>query len=402
MLEEGILRPELIHLGSLQKIVEEGLKSFPDLEFPLEITRYHLLDIIKLLQVEKVGHLHYLMIIPLTYKEKYQVFKLIPHPIHIDPHTLGLPDLKEILLIDGNRTYISTTSDNLFSISNKYHVIIKMEAIFSQNKSSCEWEAFQQNGDKMVQLCNYKKVGNTNDTLVLETPTHRLVYFDIITQVSLECPGKNIRTQLQGMHRFPLSCDVKTELVYWPAKQTLKIEINETEPLQIDSTMLPIINLNKTSKLHTSLKNLIEELPKENEPYTVDFDYYGITNGQIQSYQIYANSILIVIVIINSLIIGFLFVKWYRTLSSTGLRRAFQSKKLKRARDSLKQRYYINKIRNNLRKNRTRIKNQFRDASDDPLPPPEYTETGSNAEAKPSTGQPIPKKDIYPILPRYL
>ena len=51
LLEKDILNPELINLDSLNKTVTEGLQSFPDLEFPVEINRYNMSQIIKLLKI---------------------------------------------------------------------------------------------------------------------------------------------------------------------------------------------------------------------------------------------------------------------------------------------------------------------------------------------------------------
>ncbi len=402
LLEQGIIRPELIHLPSLKKIIEEGLKSFPDLEFPLEVDRYQLLDIIKLIQIKKVGHLHYLMIIPLTFKTTYDLIKIIPHPIKLSDTALGLPELKDILLINGNETYISTYESNLFEVSGNISVLLKTEQINQQGKPSCEWEAYNQRNDNMTQLCNYKRIGHINDTIVIETPTDRLVYFAKSTPVSVDCAGKNLRADLTGMHKFPLKCNIRTKDTYWPAKQTLTIELNETDSVPIYFTQLPILKLNVTSKTHSSLQKLINELPKKDDKYTIDFDYYGLTSQQVQTYQVYSNSIIIIIVIINSVLIAFLMLKGYittkkqtREAMSRGLKRALSSRKLRKTRDSIRQSFRNKKVRDSLRQKRTQLLDKL-PHNDKNSSLPKY-EDQVISKADETTND-----DLYPVLPRYL
>ena len=158
-------------------------------------------------------------------------------------------------------------------------------------------------------MCNYNKIGKINDTFVVETDQNRLVYFSELTKVSLGCPDKQLRDTLFGLHKLPLACDIETEYVFWPAKQTVTIAIDLNETSVLDSSSLPIISVNKTSKVHKSLRELLAKLPKEDDPFTIDFNYYGLSLEEIQSYSIYAQSCLTIIVVINSLIIGFLLIK---------------------------------------------------------------------------------------------
>ena len=394
LLERGIIRPELIHLPSLKKIVEEGLKSFPDLEFPLEINRHHLLDITKLLQIRKVGHLHYLMVIPLTFKTSYKLIKIVPHPIKINDYTLGLPELKEILLIDGNKTYISTREGNLFKVSGNYSVLINSEPINQQGKPSCEWEAYKQNSNNMTKLCNYKKIGHVNDTVVMETPTDRLVYFARTTPVSIDCAGKTIRADLTGMHKFPLKCDIHTKDTYWAARQTLSIELNNTDLTPFYFNQLPVIELNDTSDMHTSLRKLIDELPKKGDKYTIDFDYYGLTSEQVQTYQVYSNTVIIIIVIINSMFIGFLMLKLKSgKVFTRGVKQMVKSQKLSKARDSVRKSLRRNKVRDSVRQKRTHLLDRI---TNNEKHPPRY-EDHVTAEVNESNNE-----ELYPVLPRYL
>ena len=51
LLNQGVINADLIDLKSFKKIIAEGLKAFPEMEFPLETTRYQLNHIIKILKI---------------------------------------------------------------------------------------------------------------------------------------------------------------------------------------------------------------------------------------------------------------------------------------------------------------------------------------------------------------
>ena len=105
LLEKDILNPELVNLDSLNKTVTEGLQSFPNLEFPVKINRYNMPQIIKLLKIQRISHLKFLVIIPLTHKMTYKAYSLVPHLVKIDQTSLVVPEMKELLL-KGEGNYI--------------------------------------------------------------------------------------------------------------------------------------------------------------------------------------------------------------------------------------------------------------------------------------------------------
>lgn len=342
LLHKGILNADLINVTSLERIVAEGQKTFPHLEFPLPIGRYDLTHIVKILKVQLIGHHQFVMVIPLTHIQDYEVFRLVPHPVKLGTNTLVLPEMKDILLKDAT-SYILTNTVNMYSISAQDHLLLDVEPIYNHQKATCEWEGFKKNITAMLALCTYNEVGHFNDTMVIETDQHRLIYFSKPTKVSLDCPDKQVRDNLIGFHKLPLACDIKTDFVFWPAKQTITIELNDTDSFKLDSTYLPIIDVNRTSKVHTSLRELLNRLPKDSDPFTIDFNYYDLTLERIQTYSIYAQTILTVIVVINSLIVGFLLIKWIYTRKQKtvqhkfeGLRDSFRSKKNNINRESLR------------------------------------------------------------------
>ena len=348
LLEKGILNADLIDIKSFQAIVSEGIESFPELEFPLEISRYTLVHITKIVKIHKIGHLNFLMSIPLSQKIKYNVTTLIPHPLQIVGTTLALPDIKDTILTDLDRSYIITNKENVYTISPNIHLLTTTEPIYRQTKSTCEWMTYQKNIDQMTKLCNFNIVGQINDSFVVETDKDRLVFFSKPTLVDLDCPNRKIREELVGLHKFPLTCDVNTNEVYYPSKQTTLVELinlNQTNEVSYDATQLPIINLNRSSSVHKNLKELIKKVTPENGSYTIDFDYYDLTLDQVQSYSIYSQTVLIIFVVINSVVIGFILFKMYRNKSeknswrknSSGTSRtSYLRNKLAKTRDSLR------------------------------------------------------------------
>ena len=365
LLKKGIINAELIDLNSFQKIITEGRKSFPELDFPLDITRYQLKHIIKILKIQNIGHLKFMMIIPLTRKQEYRVFNLIPHPVKLGPSDLVLPELKDILLVN-NHTYIITNNINVYSISLKKHLLLDVEPIYNKQKSTCEWEGFKQNTTRMMTICNYKKVGKINDTFVVETDQHRLVYFSELTKVTLGCPTKQVRDNLIGLHKLPLACDIETKYVFWPAKQTVTVTLHLNDSSGLDSSALPIISVNKTSKIHKSLRELLAKLPKEDDSFTINFEKYGFTLEEIQSYSIYAQSCLSIIVLINSLLIGFFIIKklytWKRIRNVP--RSSSARNKFRQVRDSIRSKRNSFDRRNILRNARNSIRSRSHNLRD--------------------------------------
>ena len=170
---------------------------------------------------------------------------------------------------------------------------------------------------------------------------------------------------------MPLACDIKTDQVFWPAKQTVTISIELNDTSILDSTSLPIISINKTDKLSKSLKELLDKLPNEDDSFTIDFNDYGLSVEKVQSYTIYAQSIMTVIIVLNSLLIGYLLLHKLRNRKqSNNPRRNTQLKnKFKKIRDSIrfgKKRFntresFRNSIRSRSREFRDSIKSRSRE-----------------------------------------
>jgi hypothetical protein len=356
------------------------------------------------------------MVIPLVNKITYRIYTLIPHPVSIKSKTLVIADINDVILVSNN-TYIITDSDNIHSITNNTHIVTQVEPIWSINKSTCEWESYKQNVSAMLYLCNYKKVGMINGTFMTETKYHRLLYLTERTQVEIDCPDGRIRDNMKGLHKLPLQCDITTDEVHWPAKQTLKIDIHElltNVPTKFDSTQLPIVNLNDTINVHDSIKTLISELPSEDDPFTFDFDEHNLSLQQVQSYTIIAYGVLTTMVIINSIILGLMLIVKCRKclrnrrlhlnhMSSTfyGARKSFSGLRdsIRERRRGLKNRV-TRRIPNSpsiaLRSLRSSLRDKIHGSSSNENP--QKVDIGINTEEFPTNFK--LRKHIHPAIPR--
>ena len=356
LLEQGTLVPDLIELDSVKRILNEGHKSFPTLHFPLEPTRQNVEHMVKILKVERVAHLKFIMHIPLTYRNNYKIYGMVAHPIQLSPTSLVLPRIRNIFVMN-HESYLVTDKSNVYSILTTKHLLLQPEPVIQQSKMTCEYASFQKNVSAMLNLCNYEKAGSVTDTFVTETEKYRLVFFNTPTRVSLNCPESVVKDKLQGLHKLPLACDVTTEEVHWPAKQILQIDsFNPNQSVEIDTSLLPIINITEHSKVHETLRELISEIPSE-DPFTIDFKNIGLTPNDVASYSVFTQAILTVFVVLNSLLIGFLCLRSRRHKEISGTR---LTRKFKGLRDSLRGSGSLRRFRKNINNKKHQIRESIR------------------------------------------
>ena len=113
----------------------------------------------------------------------------------------------------------------------------------------------------MLTMCNYKKAGQVADTFVIETYIERIVYFSKLTRETFDCSDKIMKDSFVGLHKLPLACDIITDDVRWPTKQSSKVEsLSVNEIFSLGTTELPIASVNKSSKVHKSLRELIDKI----------------------------------------------------------------------------------------------------------------------------------------------
>ena len=333
------------------------------------------------------------------------VTTIVPHPLKLNEDFLVLPELEGVLLVD-DYSYIITQETHLYSISLTKQLLLTIEPIYNKQKSTCDWEGYRQNSTRMLEICNYNKVGEINDTFVVETDKHRLAYFPVPTRVTQLCPEVT-RETLTGLHQLSLSCDVETDSVFWPAKQMVTIALQYNDSFQVDSTFSPIINVSTDNKMHKSLKKLITKLPASDESYTIDFDYHGLTLKKVQSYSIYAQSIITLIVILNTVAIGVII--YVRTTKSLKFRNKSKNRKRFRSiKDSLQSRgnsitsnelwKKIRRRRDSLRSTGSSIRKRFTPAFN----PSNSKTKGINIGTNTGTNYDLaPPKEKNPPIPRY-
>ena len=415
LLDDGILNPDLVDMNSFRHIIEEGRNHFPDYNFAINITRINLIHIVKILKVQRVGHLKYLMVIPLTQIAKYKVYTLIAHPVNLDDTTLVLPKINDIIL-KFEDSYIITQKTNLYSISHLEHLLLELEPVYHKSHLTCEWAGFHKNTTAMLSLCNYIKVGHMKDTFVVETDKHRLVYFPQQTKVALGCPDRHVHDTLEGLHRVPIACDVQTDHVFWPAKQTAHIDVRQLDdeaPMpDLITIPVPSIYANESSHIHDSLRELIDKLPKKHNPLTFDFNYHDLSLEEVQTYSIYAQSILTVFVIINSILIGIIYAKWiYQRKPRLNnfvhdFRDSSLANKFRGLRDSIRSRRdSFRNARDSIRSGRRSLKRQLKNKlSRSPTVsnvrmPTTTVHASTNTDDVDNPPPFIP--EVYPALPRY-
>jgi hypothetical protein len=376
LLNQNILNPELLDVLSLNNTITEGLQAFPGLKFPVQLTRYQLRNIAKMTKVQFVGHLQFVLIIPLMRPDNYDIYTLAPHPLNLETkRQLVIPIMKEILLTN-NETHIVTNNDNIFSITPKIHLLLNHEAI--HRGPSCEISAYMNNSEQLSKLCSFKKVLNTDGIYVTDTPVERLAYFGKPLTVTVDCPSQRQRGELFGLHRIPNNCAIITPNTRWPAMPSISLNMmlsNRTNIL--DNEPLPIINVNETTPLHKTLIEMIDNIQDSN--FSLPFNYSQLTLKEITLYGIYSQFWLWLIIIVNICITAYLLVKQIltkrigtkigeRTNSfvrdfSDRFSRIRSSSKLRRSNEFRKNISRNSKrVRDSLRRNSGKLRNKLRDS----------------------------------------
>ena len=223
-----------------------------------------------------------------------------------------IAEINDIILVD-DYSYIISNRDSVHLINNDTDMVKNINPIWQLEHSSCEWEGFRGNVTAILYLCNFKKAGMSNGIFLSENNERRLIYFTNATLVELDCPTGKIRDRLIGLHTIPLQCELMTNEVRWPAKLMEKINIKDIiEPSTssrgaLDLTHLPLFTVNNSNPLHNTIKTLIDKLPTEDE-FTFAFEDYDLSLEEVQSYSIIAQGVLGTMVIINTILIVFLYL----------------------------------------------------------------------------------------------
>lgn len=345
LLQQGIINPDLIDHESLANIIKEGLSEFKNLAFPIQVEKETLPDIIKLLTIKSLYLNQFIIIIPLFDARPFKINSLIAHPIKLESQ-LVLPQVRSIIVAHhAAQKYIKSSEDHILEINNETHIMTQIEPIWDMDRSNCEIAVYQRDLEAILQACHYELLKSDNGTLLRETKKFRLAYFPQPTKVNLDCPDQRIKEVLEGVTSIPTDCDLTTDYVYWPARQSLDINLESlvsTTGREFEAIKLPPIKLNDTTKVHDTLKKIIEDVSDDKSLLTFDFKGYDLDIEEVQSYTIIAYGTLTVIVIVHSIILAVIvgniirrFLKNKRILKEVT---SSPSAALRRARDSILER----------------------------------------------------------------
>ena len=414
LLEAGIINPELVDTTTVQNIIAEGITKFDDVEFPFPINTNSMKDILKLIVVEKISVNNFIILIPLFKKTEFRIYTLTPHPLRIKNSKLVLPKLTQLILVS-NESYVLTDSKHLKQINNVTSVLTMGMPVWQHTKISCEMEMFRQNLDGMLTACTFTTLGDSDRTFFRQQKNKNLLYLANSTRVNFKCPGTNIRDTLIGLYTIPTECEISTDTLNWSPIQSVTVKLDElltnSTSTGFDSTKLPIIDFNKTDKVHKSLKDIIEQIPDPNTPFTFNFtnDY---TLKDVKTYSIIAYGTLSILVIIQYVILG-IFLCIYCTRKFKNKNKKFQSAldSLSKFKRNINERDSFKKLKDNLRQHKDNIQTKLNDKRAHPSSPTlmlnslrssfrNKTDVGVDTADLASTTTHT-RKVVYPPIPRY-
>lgn len=357
LLRSGYLNADLLNLETFAKVIQEGKKFYSGMEFPVKVTRENIPEILSLLKIEHLTQNRFIIIIPLVEMSEYRVYTLVPHPIKLSSGSIMIAEINDDVILVDKTEYIVLSSKFVTSINEEIHVIVDMFPIWDVNHNSCAYAGYSGNVDDVLELCNFKRLGNPKGIYVTNTPQNRLLYVSEPTPIKLNCPETRIKDTIEGLTFIPNECDLISNEVRWPAKLTQNIDLNKLvgksgKGKSFDITSLPPFILNETQPLHESIKNQIDKLPSEDK-FTFDFDNYDVSLEQVQSYSIIAYGGITVIVIIHSILLAVIYIPkvrdWIKDrkrnndmkddsieLGELGIRKSIRKRISKSPRDSLK------------------------------------------------------------------
>ena len=367
LLRANIMNIELLDTTTLKYIVSEGINHFPNLMFPLEIIDENLSQIAKLIEIKDVGKGNFAAVIPLVTKNKFEIYDLLPLPVEINANLVMIAEPKEILLKHNNK-YIIINNIDLHNLKNSTYITKHIHPIWDSQRMSCESEALNENLDNIMKICQFRKIGMDQGIHLTESQNNRMLDVADKTTIQLTCPDGKIKADLVGLHTVSHECDIKTETVNWPARQTKQFDIKEiltNSNNTYDIIKLPIIKITNQSNLHKSIKELIDNLPT-NHSKLLDLGL-ELSLEEITSYSVIGYGILVTIIIIHSILIICIYIfKFKSTMTNVGNvenpRSSFRNSiraKLPFSRESFRKlpRSAKNSIRNSFRVGRAKISN---------------------------------------------
>ena len=305
LLRHQIINPELVDIKTLKNIIQEGLLSFKELEFPIkDINRFNLVKALRIIDIQDLGGRNFVALIPLVNKLKFRPFKLIPLPVNIGANTLMLAQTRDLILKNENG-YVITNYNKLQEFDNNSFIVKETLPVWSEQTSNCEIEAFRGNLENILRQCNFRKLGMTEGIYTAVFSSKRILYLTEKTRVNLQCPDGKFQTDLIGLHLVNKNCDILTHLVSWNAEQSENIEVERLLlelPDAYDITELSILEINKTSEIHESIQEIIDKIPKNISDSLSEFNIEDWSLEDVRAYSLITHGITIAFMIIHAIV----------------------------------------------------------------------------------------------------
>ena len=355
MMKNGIINSEIINIDQFKKVIYEGENSLKNLIFPIrEISRKTIPNIAKIIEIKEVLTNKFIAIIPLVRKQRYEINTIIPLPIQLSKTNFMKIKIKNLMLKTREEEFIITDEINLKKIDQNTFIIKKIEPVWMNTSNKCEIAAYNRITDKVMDICNLEKLDSQNEIYISETKRKRIIFVINPEEITLDCPGGKIIRTLTGLFTIPFECHIKTKTFMWPARQLKEIKLDnllEVNDKLLDIQKLKIFEINDTSIINKKIKDLIEELPNEDDKLTIDFDKFNWE--KIEPLSFIQVGIIVTLLIINAIIIAFFCMK-----------RKENNKGKKEWNEKWKRRWNENVETNKDKFNRTKdsIRNSFRNS----------------------------------------
>ena len=318
LLRNNALNSDLLNLQSLELVLKEGKKHYPNMKFPiptLDHSSKHL--ILNILQIDTIGPSQFVMKIPLVYNEGYNISSIIPHPIKLQNGKVLIAQAKDTIL-HNDQSYLTVSANELDGLGNGTYLLRNFEPIWNRNYSTCSLALLHRNKTALLEKCAFQSLSETENIHLTSTHNNRIIYFRERTAIELTCPTGKVRDMVLGAHVIPLECGLTTASVQWEAHQNINIDVSELldrgENNVLDITRLPIHDINETNTmLHDSISEHISKINPE--AFRFNFSAYDVSLETVQSIHLISFGSVSVLVLINTILITLIYIKklrdWY-------------------------------------------------------------------------------------------
>ena len=305
MLRNGFINSEIININQFKKVIFEGENSLKNLVFPIRhISKKTISNIVRIIEIKEVMTNKFIAIIPMVRKIRYQINSILPMPIKLSETNFMKIKINNLMLISNDQKFIISDDSNLVKIDENTFIMRKIEPVWINNTKRCEIAAYKRDTKNVMAICNFEKLESQDEIYLSETRTKRIIFVINPEEITLDCPGGKIIKTFTGLYTIPFECEIITKTFMWPAKQSKEIKIEnliEVNDKLLDIKKLKVFEINDTMIINKKIKDLIDDLPNENDRLTIDFDNFNWEN--IEPFSIIQVGIIVALLLINSVVI---------------------------------------------------------------------------------------------------